>query len=88
MTVHNYDEIEQQIKFRLNEISIHERELRKLYDQCRVSVSVTEKRYFKLQMLADSIDTDIETILYIALEDYERKVEKFDATQSYKTLKI
>lgn len=51
----------------------------------KLTIEVTDKRYLKLKMIADSIDCDIETLLYIALDDYERKVEKFDATQQTKT---
>jgi len=47
-------------------------------NQNRISASVTDKTLIKLHMIADSIDTDVETIISIALEDYIAKIDKFD----------
>jgi len=59
--------------------------------QNKISVSVTDKTLIKLHMIANSIDTDIETILDIAIEDYIAKIDKFDnqhKADHHKTFKI
>jgi len=59
--------------------------------QNKISISVTDKTLLKLHMIANSIDTDIETILCIALEDYISKIDKFDnqhKVDNHKTFKI
>jgi len=47
-------------------------------NQNKISISVTDKTLLKLNMIANGIDTDIETILNIAIEDYISKIDKFD----------
>jgi len=59
--------------------------------QNKISISVTDKTLLKLNMIADSIGADVETILDIAIEDYLAKINKFDnqhKVDNHKTFKI
>jgi len=47
----------------------------------KLTLNLTDTEVLKLHMLASSINANIEDIIHIAIDDYIKKVEQFDASQ-------
>jgi len=50
----------------------------------KFTIEVTDRRLFKLQAIANSKNIDVQSLLYCALDDYERANEPDANRKTYK----